>query len=514
MDGRPGSPSPAPPHAGTGPPPPLPPGTRRRTAGAGRDRGRSAAAAWREGRDPPGATRLNPTAASLSTRSDIVLQMAITRTVELRTELPGPRSREILARKERVVAEPLSVLLPIVVAETSGATVTDVDGNVFLDFTGGVGCLNVGHSDPHVVAAAQEQLARFSHTDFTILPYEVYVTLAERLIAVSPFSGPAKAAFFNAGAEAIENSVKFARSFTKRHAVIGFEGGFHGRTLLAMTLTSKMHPYKAGLGPFAPEVYRLPFPNEYRGPDTEAALDALERAFTTQISPESVAAIVIEPVQGEGGFVVAPAEFMRAVRAICDRHGIVLVVDEVQTGYGRTGRFWAIEHYGIEPDLMTVAKSIASGLPLSGVLGKAEIMDAPGDGAVGGTYVGNPVAQAAALAVLDVIEEEGLLERAARIGETMRGRMTAWQERYPQIGDVRGLGAMLAVEYVLDPETREPAPELASRVAEEAAARGLLMLKAGIHSSCNRVLCPLVITDAELEESLGAWEEALEAVLA
>jgi 4-aminobutyrate aminotransferase / (S)-3-amino-2-methylpropionate transaminase / 5-aminovalerate transaminase len=331
---------------------------------------------------------------------------------------------------------------------------------------------------------------------------------------VAPFSGPAKAAFFNAGTEAVENAAKFARAYTGRPALIGFEGGFHGRTLLSLTLTSKTHPYKAGLGPFAPEVYRVPFPNEYRGITSKDALAALERAFATQVAAENVAAIVLEPVQGEAGFIVAPEEFVTGVRAICDKHGIVFVADEVQTGFGRTGRMFAMEHYGVEPDLMTVAKSIAAGLPLSGVLGKAEIMDAPGDSAVGGTFVGNPVAQAAALAVLDVFEEEGLVERAERIGETIRGRMLAWQERHPQIGDVRGLGAMLAIEYVRDPATKEPAPELASRVAEEAAQRGLLLLKAGTYSNCNRVLCPLVITDSELDEALGAWEDALDAILA
>jgi 4-aminobutyrate aminotransferase/(S)-3-amino-2-methylpropionate transaminase len=439
--------------------------------------------------------------------------MATTRAIRLTTEIPGPRSREIVERKERVIAKPMSLYLPIVAAEGRGSTLTDVDGNSYIDFTGGVGCLNVGHSHPKVVEAVQDQAARFLHTDFTIIPYEVCVTLAERLLAVSPFSGPAKAAFFNAGTEAVENAVKFARSYTRRPAVIGFEGAFHGRTLLSLTLTSKTHPYKAGLGPFAPEVYRVPFPNEYRGVTSADALAALERAFITQVAAETVAAIVLEPVQGEGGFIVAPQEFVTGVRAICDRHGIVLVVDEVQTGFGRTGRMFAIEHYGVEPDLMTVAKSIAAGLPLSGVLGKAEIMDAPGDSAVGGTFVGNPVAQAAALAVLDVFEEEGLVERAERIGETIRGRMLAWQERHPQIGDVRGLGAMLAIEYVRDPATKEPAPELAAQVAEEAAQRGLLLLKAGTYSNCNRVLCPLVITDSELDEALGAWEDALDTVL-
>jgi 4-aminobutyrate aminotransferase / (S)-3-amino-2-methylpropionate transaminase / 5-aminovalerate transaminase len=447
-------------------------------------------------------------------RSAIVSAMAVTRAIELRPALPGPKSKAILERKERVIADPLSIFLPVVVEHAQGATLTDVDGNTFLDFTGGVGCLNVGHSHPAVVAAAQEQLTRFSHTDFTIVPYEVYVDLAERLCALAPVRKPAKAAFFNAGTEAVENAVKFARAYTGRPAVIGFEGGFHGRTLLSLTLTSKTHPYKAGLGPFAPEIYRVPFPNEYRGPSSGEALDALERALITQIAAETVAAIVLEPVQGEGGFVVAPQEFVAGVRHLCDEHGIVFVVDEVQTGFGRTGRMWGIEHYGVEPDLITIAKSIAAGLPLSGVLGKAEIMDAPGDSAVGGTYVGNPVAQAAALAVLDVFEEEGLNDRSAAIGEHISERMHAWQERWDAIGHVRGLGAMLAIELVRDRESKAPAADLASRVVEQAAERGLLLLKSGIYGNCIRVLVPLVISDAELDEALDVWEQALEAALA
>ncbi|MGB2873913.1 MAG: 4-aminobutyrate--2-oxoglutarate transaminase [Gaiellaceae bacterium] len=446
--------------------------------------------------------------------SDKVRAVVVTRAIEMRTEIPGPRSREILERKARVVAEPLSVFLPVVIEEARGATVTDVDGNTFIDFTGGVGCLNVGHSNPQVVAAAQEQLARFSHTDFTIAPYELYVRLAERLCELAPVRKPAKAAFFNAGAEAIENAIKFARSYTKRPAVVAFEGGFHGRTLLALSLTSKTHPYKAGLGPFAPEVYRVPFPNEYRGPSAAEALSALARALVTQVAAENVAAIVIEPVQGEGGFVVAPADFLQGVRRICDENGIVLVVDEVQTGFGRTGRMWGIEHSGVEPDVVTLAKSIAAGLPLSAVLGRAEIMDSPADSAIGGTYVGNPVAQAAALAVLDVFEEEDLSARAAMIGETIRARMNEWQERWDAIGDVRGLGAMLAIELVRDRGTKEPAAELAGSVVEAAAARGLLLLKSGIYSNCLRVLVPLVIPDAELDEALGVWEQALDASLA
>jgi 4-aminobutyrate aminotransferase / (S)-3-amino-2-methylpropionate transaminase / 5-aminovalerate transaminase len=439
--------------------------------------------------------------------------MAVTRSIEVKTEIPGPHSQEILARKEQVVAGPLSLVHPVVVAEGRGALLTDVDGNTFVDLTGGVGCLNVGHSHPRIVEAAQQQLSRFGHTDFTIIPYETYVELGERLIALAPLTGPAKLAFFNAGTEAIENSIKFARSFTKRPAVIAFEGAFHGRTLLSMTMTSKTHPYKAGLGPFAPEVYRVPFPHAYRGPSTEEALAALERAFVTQVAPENVAAIVMEPVLGEGGFLPAPTEFVQGIRRLCDEHGIVFVVDEVQTGYGRTGKMWAIEHHAVEPDLMVLAKSIAAGLPLSAVVGRAEIMDAPPDSAIGGTYVGNPVAQAAALAVLDVFQEENLVARASVIGDAIRARMEVWRERFDGVGDVRGLGAMLAIELVRDRETKEPDADSATAVVEAAAQRGVLLLKSGIYGNCIRVLTPLVITDAELDEALAVWEQALESVL-
>jgi 4-aminobutyrate aminotransferase / (S)-3-amino-2-methylpropionate transaminase / 5-aminovalerate transaminase len=398
------------------------------------------------------------------------------------------------------VASPLSVYRELVVAEGSGATLTDVDGNTFIDFTGGVGCLNVGHSNPRVVEAIQEQAARFTHTDFTVVPYESYIALAERLIDLAPISGEVRAAFFNSGAEAIENSIKFARCHTGRPAVIAFEGGFHGRTLLALSLTSKTHPYKAGLGPFAPEVYRVAFDD----------LDELERGFKTSVAVEEVAAIVFEPVQGESGFIVPSPEFVQGLRRICDENGIVLVADEVQTGVCRTGRFFAMEHFGIEPDLIVIAKSIAAGLPLSGVIGRAPIMDAPGDSAIGGTYVGNPLAIAAAHAVLDVVEEERLSERAEAIGDRLRAAMERWREQYDAIADVRGLGAMLAIELRRD---GAPDADLASAVADAAAARGLLLLKAGIHGNCIRVLVPLVITDAELDEALGVWEEALEQTL-
>jgi 4-aminobutyrate aminotransferase/(S)-3-amino-2-methylpropionate transaminase len=439
--------------------------------------------------------------------------VATTRVIDIRTEIPGPRSREILEREGRSVARPLIVHEPIVADRARGATITDVDGNTFVDFVGGVGVANAGHNHPRVVAAVVEQAERFLHTDFTVVPYEGYVELAERLGILAPISGETRCAFFNAGAEAVENAVKLARLYTKRQAVIVFEGAFHGRTWLALTMTSKTHPYKKGLGPFVPEVYRTPYPNGYRGPDAADALAALDRLFTTHVSPDHVAAIVFEPQQGEGGFIPALPEFVMGLREICDTHGIVLVADEVQTGFGRTARMFAMEHFDVEPDLMIVAKSIAGGLPLSGVIGRAEIMDDPHPGAIGGTFIGNPVALAAACAVLDVFAEEQLVARAQILGDALRARMLAWQSRWPQIGDVRGLGAMLAIELVEDPETKKPAPDLTEAVIGEALRRGLLLLKAGVNGNCIRVLCPLTTSESELDDGLRAWEEALAAVL-
>jgi len=439
--------------------------------------------------------------------------MAATRTIELRTEIPGPRSRELAEREARSVARPLRVHLPVFAERAENATITDVDGNVLIDFAGGVGVVNVGHAHPRVVEAIVEQAQLFVHTDFTIVPYETYVELGERLCALVPIAGSTRAAFFNAGTEAVENAVKLARLHTGRPGVIAFEGAFHGRTLLSMTMTSKFHPYKTGMGPFAPEVYRAPYPNDYRGPDAGEALTALQRVFDTHVPPEHTAAIVFEPQLGEGGFVPAPQAYVEGLRELCDRHGIVLVADEVQSGFGRTGRMFAMEHFGIEPDLVTVAKSIAGGLPLSGVIGRAEIMDGAHDGAIGGTFIGNPVAQAAAIAVLDVIADEGLVERANVIGARIRERMLAWQERFPAIGDVRGLGAMLAIELVADRATKEPAPDIVRAVIDAALDRGLILLKAGVHGNCIRVLCPLTIEEAVLDEALEAWEDALAAVL-
>jgi 4-aminobutyrate aminotransferase / (S)-3-amino-2-methylpropionate transaminase / 5-aminovalerate transaminase len=439
--------------------------------------------------------------------------VAATRVIAIRTEIPGPRSREILERERRAVARPLIVHEPIVADRARGSTITDVDGNTFVDFVGGVGVANVGHNHPRVVEAITDQVDRFLHTDFTVVPYEGYVELAERLGALVPIAGETRGAFFNAGAEAVENAVKLARLYTKRQGVIAFEGAFHGRTWLALTMTSKTDPYKRGLGPFAPEVYRAPYPNGYRGPDATTALETLERLFTTHVSPDHVAAIVFEPQQGEGGFLPASAEFVTGLRRICDEHGIVLVADEVQSGFGRTGRMFAMEHFEVEPDLLIVAKSIAGGLPLSGVLGRAAIMDDPHSGAIGGTFIGNPVALAAACAVLDVFAEEELVARAQLLGDAIRARMLDWQARWPQIGDVRGLGAMLAIELVRDPATKEPAPELVQAIIDEALQRGLLLLKAGLHGNCIRVLCPLTTSDSELDDGLHAWEEALGSVL-
>jgi 4-aminobutyrate aminotransferase/(S)-3-amino-2-methylpropionate transaminase len=439
--------------------------------------------------------------------------MVAIRAIELRTEIPGPRAREILEREQHAVARPLIVHAPVIAASASGATITDVDGNTFLDFVGGVGVMNVGHNHPRVVRAIHEQADRFLHTDYTVVAYEVYIELAERLGRLVPISGGTRAAFFNAGTEAVENAVKLARLHTGRQAVIAFEGAFHGRTLLALTMTSRTHPYKKGLGPFAPEVYRAPFPNAYRGPSADEALASLEHMLSTHVSADHVAAIVFEPQQGEGGFIPADPAFVRGLRELCDEHGIVLVADEVQTGFGRTGRMFAMQHFDVEADLIVLAKSIAGGLPLSGVVGRAGIMDDPHDGAIGGTFVGNPVALAAASAVLDVFEEEELVSRAGAIGDVIRARMLSWQERWARIGDVRGLGAMLAIELVKNPETKSPASELTAAVIDEALERGLILLKAGVYGNCIRVLCPLTISDGELDEALGVWEEALGAVL-
>ncbi|HEY3247606.1 MAG TPA: 4-aminobutyrate--2-oxoglutarate transaminase [bacterium] len=426
--------------------------------------------------------------------------------------LPGPRSQAVLNDVRRWVSAAVPIYLPAVIARAQGALLTDVDGNTFIDLVGGVGCLNVGHSHPRVVAAIAEQSAQFTHTDFGVAPYEVYVRLAQRLCALAPGLRPKKAIFLNSGSEAVETAVKIARATSGRPALIAFEGAFHGRTYMSMSLTSKIDPYKRNFGPFVPDVYRAPFPDPYRSPEPDATrwtMRALERLLVTDVQPDRVAAVVVEPVLGEGGFVVPPPDFFGQLRAFTRQHGMLLIADEVQTGIGRTGRMFAMEHYGVEPDLMVLAKSLAAGLPLSAVVGAADLMDAMLESSLGGTYVGNPVACAAALAVLDVIEDEGLLSRAQALGDRMMARFSRLQQRSALVGDVRGLGAMVAMELVLDRQTKTPAPDLTAEVIHRAMARGVLLLKAGVYNNVIRILAPLVIPDSQLDQGLDVVEESV-----
>jgi len=436
--------------------------------------------------------------------------------ISIKTAIPGPRSREWQKRRETAVVRAFSPLAPIVIERANGATLTDVDGNTFIDLTGGIGCLNVGHTPPQVVEAISEQSHKFLHTDFTVVPYGPFIELAERLNRLAPISGNKKAVFFNSGAEAVENAVKIARYATGRKAIIAFEGAFHGRTLMAMSLTSKIKPYKQKFGPFAPEVYRIPYANCYRCPyglqypscGVHCAAQ-LERAFVTMVDPQDTAAVIVEPVQGEGGFIVPPPEFLPKIREITKKYGVLLIADEVQTGFGRTGKMFAMENWGVEPDLMTVAKSIAAGLPLSGVIGRQEIMDIPEDGTIGGTFVGNPVACAAALKVLDIIEKENLLQRSQEAGEYIKSRLKKMQERFPLIGDVRGLGSMVAMELVKDRQTREPATAETARILARSLERGVILLKAGTYGNVIRFLAPLVTAQEELAEALDVLEGVL-----
>jgi len=431
--------------------------------------------------------------------------------IELVTDLPGPRSAAVLERKARVVCDPLDIHAPVVIDHGLGARITDLDGNSLLDFSAGLGCQLVGYSHPKVVEAVQRQAAMVSHTDFSVIPYEPFVELAEGLVGRTGVR-TGKVALFNSGAEAIENAVKFARSATGRPALICFEGGFHGRTLLGMSLTSRNKPYKTGFGPFAPEVYRLPYAYPYRSPDPAAAgalaLEAFERAFVTVVDPATVAAVLVEPIQGEGGFVVPPAEFLRGLKEICSRRGILVVADEVQSGTGRTGTFLASEQFGFEPDMVVLAKALASGYPLSAVVGPSAVMDAPGPSAIGGTYVGNPVACAAANAVLKIIDEEGLLERSEQVGKTVRARWEQVAAEVPEVGEIRGVGAMVGVEFVADRETKRPAPAYLDALMRETISRGVVTVGCGIYHNVLRHLIPLVISDDDLEEGLEVLAEA------
>jgi 4-aminobutyrate aminotransferase/(S)-3-amino-2-methylpropionate transaminase len=426
------------------------------------------------------------------------------------TDLPGPKSKPLVEKKLKYVANAFSLYLPAIVDRAEGALFWDVDGNCFIDFAGGVGVLNVGHCPPGIVKAIQDQVAKFIHTDFSIVPYECLIDLAGRLAELAPGPTPKKCGFFNCGAEAVENSVKIAKKATGRKGIITFECAFHGRTLMAMTLTSRVKPYKEGFGPFAGEVYRIPFAYCYRcsyGKTYPACnlycADALERFFLTTVSAQEIAAVIVEPVQGEGGFIVPPKGYFKRLREITEKHGILLICDEVQTGFGRTGTLFAMEQFdGVEPDLMCVAKSLAAGMPLSGVIGKRDIMDMPEDSTIGGTYVGNPVACVAALHVLDQIDRERLLDRSMAIGARLMEAFRGLQDSYDCIGDVRGLGAMVAIEFVKDRIGKKPAPEIASAVVKAAMKKGLLLLKAGVEGNCIRCLAPLVITDEQLEEAI------------
>ena len=409
---------------------------------------------------------------------------------------------ELAELRSRYVPRGITSAHPLTADRARGSELWDVSGKRYIDFAGGIGVMNVGHAHPRVMKAVEEQLARATHTSFQVVQYESYLRLAQRLCEVAPIGGDKKAIFFSTGAEAIENAVKIARAATGRQAVISFRGSFHGRTLLALSLTGSVQPYKQNFGPYAAEVYQTPFPYAYRGWTTEAALADLGSLLESEVSPNRVAAIVIEPVLGEGGFVPAPIDFMRKLRELCDRDGIMLIADEIQTGFGRTGKFFAIEHSGVEPDLMTVAKSLAAGFPLSGVVGKARVMDAPDPGGLGGTYAGNPVACAAGLAVMDIMRDEKLPERAARIGSVIEERMQSWAADHQIIGDVRVVGAMAGMELVRDGGTKEPADQETARILAAAREKGLIVLRCGVHHNVVRTLMPLTIPDDQLEEGL------------
>jgi 4-aminobutyrate aminotransferase/(S)-3-amino-2-methylpropionate transaminase len=437
-------------------------------------------------------------------------------TIQLVTEVPGPRSRALWARREAAVPRGPYNATPIFVKEGRGATLTDVDGNRLLDFAGGIGCVNVGHANEAVARAAGEQAQRLTHGCFHVTPYEGYVEAAERMNALVPGGFAKKTLFVNSGAEAVENAVKIARAATGRPAVLAFEDGFHGRTLLALTLTSKVSPYKHGFGPFAPEVYRTPYAYCYRCAYSLTypscalhCVDAIEDVFKRYVDAGQVAAVIAEPVLGEGGFVNPPSDWLPRLRALTERHGILLIADEVQTGFGRTGRQWAVEHTGVVPDLLLAAKSIAGGLPLASITGRAEIMDAPGPGGLGGTFGGNPVALAAALAVQDELADGSLFAKARAIGDAVGARMRAWKERFPLVGDVRGIGAMWAVELVRDRATKAPAKDETAAVARKCYERGLVTITAGTFGNVIRTLMPLVIEPSQLDEGMGVLEGAL-----
>ncbi len=423
------------------------------------------------------------------------------------------KNADLFARRERAIPRGVSVAYPVFAAKAENAELWDVEGNRFVDFAGGIAVLNVGHRHPKVIKAVEEQLAAYTHTAFQIIPYEPYVELAERLNALAPFKGPAKTIFFTTGAEATENAVKIARAHTGRSAVIAFAGAFHGRTMMTMAMTGKVLPYKKKFGPMPNEVYHVPFPVADHGVTVADSLRALEFLFRADVDPARVAAIIIEPVQGEGGFYAAPTELLAKLREICDTHGIVLVADEVQTGFARTGKMFGIEHSGVEPDLVTVAKSLGGGFPISGVIGRAEIMDGAEPGGLGGTYAGPPLACAAALAVLDVIAEEKLLDRANAVGDRIKARVAKIASRNDvvPITAIRGPGAMIGFDIVKSRGSYEPDADATKRITAAALKEGLILLSCGVYANVIRVLVPLTASDAVLDEGLDKLEAALAA---
>jgi 4-aminobutyrate aminotransferase/(S)-3-amino-2-methylpropionate transaminase len=441
---------------------------------------------------------------------------AVKKHVVLRTAVPGPRSQEVMRARQAAIPRGAFNLTPVVIAKGEGAILEDVDGNRFIDFASGIGVLNAGHAPKEVVRAIQQQAEKFTHSCFHVTMNEPYVRLAEVMNRITPGTFPKKTLFVNTGAEGVENAVKIARRHTGRGGIICFEDAFHGRTLLAMSLTSKVHPYKDHFGPYAPDIHRMPYSYCYRCPwgkkypgcNIECAT-FLEDFFKRYVDPAATAALIVEPILGEGGFVMPPQEYYPILAAICRKHGILLIADEVQTGFGRTGKMFACEHWGLEPDLLVTSKSLASGMPLAAVTGRAEIMDAPMEGSLGGTFGGNPVSCAAALAAIDLIEKQGLVRRAEAIGLKVRDRFEGLWKKCPHVGNVRGAGAMRAVEFVKDRATKDPAKDLVARILRLCHERGLIVISAGTYGNVIRTLMPLVITDDQLEEGLDILEGAI-----
>jgi 4-aminobutyrate aminotransferase/(S)-3-amino-2-methylpropionate transaminase len=440
----------------------------------------------------------------------------ITKTIQILSPIPGPNSQAMLARRAAALPRGSSRSTDVVVDSAKGAVVKDVDGNTLLDFAGGIGMINVGHSPTPIVNAVKKQLDHFIHTCSIVTTYEAPIVLAEMLNALAPGDFPKKTLFSNSGSEAVENAVNIAKYYTQRPGVVVFEGGYHGRTLLTLSLTSKYSLFKKGFGSMVSDIYRLPAPNMYRVPEGMSApqyldfrIAQLEDALISQIDPSAIAAILIEPIQGEAGFVPMPAPFLQKLRDICDEHGIVLIFDEIQCGMGRTGKLFACEHSGVVPDMMTIAKSLGAGMPIAAVTGKAGILDAPHVGGIGGTYGGSPIACVAAIEALKMISSPAFLQKAEQVGEQIRKTMDRWKKEYTCIGDVRGVGAMRLVEFVKDRKTKTPDPDLTLSIIREAVSNGILLIRAGLYANCIRLLPPLVITKNQLAEGLEVLENAI-----